>query len=186
LIDEARLCVVGYHAVAGRIGPSVAASVIARVWSCRGDEPAYFDRYGSWRPQLFSSKANMNSVGKIPLHSRLWIAALAAPALGIGTWSIASAPADAGVIIGVGIPFPGLYAQYPYYPYPPAYSPYYPPPAPAYSPAPSYTPQPSYPPRAGRSGGNIARQLNQQELNRLRAAPVYPPPPPYYPAPPRY
>ena len=76
----------------------------------------------------------MDSVRKISLHSRLWIAALAAAALSIGTWSIAPAPANAGVAIGVGIPFPGLYAQYPYYPYPPAYYPYYPPP-PAYSPA---------------------------------------------------
>src|SRR6266436_8404631 len=130
-------------------------------------------------------RTNMDSVRKISLHSRPWIAALATAAFGIGTWSIAPAPANAGVAIGVGIPFPGLYAQYPYYPYPPAYYPYYPPP-PAYSPAPSYTPQPSYAPQAGRSGGNIARQLNQQELNRLRAAPINPPPPPYYPPPPRY
>jgi hypothetical protein len=117
----------------------------------------------------------MDSVKKISLHSRLWIPAVAAAALSIGTWSIAPAPANAGVFIGVGIPFPGIYAQYPYYPYPPSYYPYYPPPSWAYSPAPSYTPQPSYPPQAGRSGGNIARQLNQQELNRLQAAPVYPP-----------
>jgi hypothetical protein len=127
----------------------------------------------------------MDSVRKISRHSRLWIAALAAAALSIGTWSIAPAPANAGVFIGVGIPFRGLYAQYPYYPYPPGYYPYYPPP-PAYSPAPSYTPQPSYPPQAGRSGGNIARQLNQQELNSLRAAPVNPPLFPYYAPPPRY
>src|SRR5262249_27713883 len=105
----------------------------------------------------------MDSFRKISLNSRIWIDALAAAALSIGTWSIAPAPASAGV----GIPFPGLYAQYPYSPYPPGYYPSYPPPAPAYSPAPSYTPQPSYPPQAGRSGGNIARQLNQQELNRL-------------------
>jgi hypothetical protein len=138
-------------------------------------------------PQLFSSEANMDSVRKVALRSRFWIFALAAAALGIGTWSIAPTPADAGVVIGVGIPFPGLYAQYPYYPYPPTYYPYYPPPAPAYPPAQSYTPQPSYAPRAGRSSGNIARQLNQQELNQLQAAPVNPPPPPYYyPPPPRY
>src|SRR5215831_7378872 len=80
----------------------------------------------------------------------------------------------------------GYYGQ-PYFP-PSAYNAprYYPPPAPAYSPAPSYTPQPTYPSRAERSGGNIARQLNQQELNRLEAAPVNPPPPPYYPPPLRY
>jgi hypothetical protein len=126
---------------------------------------------------LFSSKANMDNVRKISLRLHLWIAGLAAAVLSIGTWSIAPAPANAGV----GIPFPGLYAQYPYYPYPPAYYPYYPPPPPAYSPVPSYRPQPSYPPQAGRSGGNIARQLNRQELNRLQAAP-----PPYYPPPPRY
>ena len=30
--------------------------------------------------------------------------------------------------------------------------------------------------RAGRSGGNIARELNRQELNRLQAAPINPPP----------
>jgi hypothetical protein len=123
----------------------------------------------------------MDSFRKIWLHSRLWIAALAA-ALSIGTWSIAPAPANAGGVI----PFPGLYAQYQYYPYPPGYYPYYPPPAPVYPPAPSYTTQPSYTPQAGRSGGNIARQLNRQELNRLQAAPVNPPPPPYYPPPPRY
>ena len=124
----------------------------------------------------------MDSVRKISRHLRFWTAILAAAAFSIGTWSIAPAPANAGVFIGVGIPFRGLYAQYPYYSYPPpAYYPYYPPPAPAYSPAPSYTPQPSYPPQAGRSGGNIARQLTRQELNRLQAAP-----PPYYPPPPRY
>ena len=126
----------------------------------------------------------MDTVRKILLHSRFWIAVLAVAALSIGCWSIAPAPANAGGVIGVGIP--SLYAQYPYYPYPPGYYPYYPPPAPAYSPAPSYAPQPSYAPPAGRSSGNIARQLNQQELNRLQAAPVYPPPRPYYPPPPRY
>jgi hypothetical protein len=47
-----------------------------------------------------------------------------------------------------------------------------PPAAPAHSPATSYTPQPTY----KRSGGNIARQLNQQELNRLQAAPINPQP----------
>ena len=124
----------------------------------------------------------MDSFRKISLHSRLQIAALAATALSIGTWSIAPPAASADDFIGVGIPFPGLYAQYPYYGYPPGYYPYYPPPAPAYPPAPSY--QPSYTPRAGRSGGNIARQLNQQELNRLQAAPINPPLPPYYPYPP--
>ena len=122
----------------------------------------------------------MDSFRKISLHSRLWIAVLAA-ALSIGIWSIALAPADAAGVIDVGIP--GSYAQYPYYPYPPGYYPYYPPP-PAYSPAPSYAPQTSYTPQAGRSRGNIARQLNQQELNRLQAAPINPPPLPYYPYPP--
>ena len=75
----------------------------------------------------------------------------------------------------------GYYGQ-PYFP-PSAYNAprYYPPPAPAYSPAASHTPQPTYTSRTGRSGGNIARQLNQQELNRLEAAPVNPPLPPYYP-----
>jgi hypothetical protein len=125
----------------------------------------------------------MDSFRKISLHSGLWIAALTAAALSIGTWSIAPAPANAGVVVGVGIPFPGLYAQYPYYPYPPGYYPYYPPQAPAYAPVPSYTPQPSYSPQAAPSGGNIARQLNRQELNRLQAAPINPPPP-YYPYPP--
>ena len=126
----------------------------------------------------------MDSFRKISLHSCLWIAALAT-ALSIGTWSIAPAPANAGGVIGVGIP--SLYAQYPYYPYPPGYYPYYPPPAPAYAPIPSYTPQPSYSPQAAPSGGNIARQLNRQELNRLQAAPINPPPPYYpYPQPPRY
>ena len=91
----------------------------------------------------------MDSFRKISLHSRLWIAALAAAALSIATWSFAPAPAIAAGVIGVGIPLPGLYAQYPYYGYPPGYYPYYPPPAPAYPPAPSYTPQPSYMPQAG-------------------------------------
>jgi len=89
----------------------------------------------------------MDSFRKICLSSRLWIAVLSAAALSISIWSIAPAPANGGGVIGVGIP--GLYAQYPYYPYPPGYYPYYPPPAPAYSPAPSYTPQPSYSPQAG-------------------------------------
>jgi hypothetical protein len=125
----------------------------------------------------------MDSFRKISPHSRLWIGALVV-ALSIVTLSLAPVPANAGV----GIPFPGLYAQYPYYSYPPGYYPYYQQPAPAYSPAPSYTPQPGYTPQAGRSGGNIARQLNQQELNRLQAAPFNPPPSPYYqyPPPPRY
>src|SRR5215469_16355227 len=84
------------------------------------------------------------------------------------------------------------YYPYGYYGYPPGpayyppagYYPYYPSAAPAYSPAPSYTPQSSYTPPAGRSGGNIARQLNQQELNQMQAAPMNPPSPYYsYPVP---
>jgi hypothetical protein len=79
--------------------------------------------------------------------------------------------------------YPYGYYGYPlapaYYP-PAAYYPYYPPPASAYPPGPS-SPQPSYTPQAGRSGGNIARQLNRQELNYLQASPVNPPPPSYYP-----
>jgi hypothetical protein len=125
----------------------------------------------------------MDSFRRISLHSRRWVAALGAATLSIGAWSIAPTLANVDAAIGVGISFPGLYAQYPYYHYPPGYYPYYPT-APTYSPAPSYTPQPSYAPQAGRSGGNIARQLNQQELNRLQAAPINPPPPPYYPYPP--
>ena len=78
--------------------------------------------------------------------------------------------------------YPYGYYGYPlppaYYP-PAAYYPYYPPPASAYPPGPS-SPQPSYTPQAGRSGGNIARQLNRQELNYLQASPVNPPPPSYY------
>ena len=70
----------------------------------------------------------MDSFRKISLHSRLWIDGLVAAALSIGPWS---APANAGGVVSVGIPFPGLYAQYPYYRYPPGYYPYYPPPAPA-------------------------------------------------------
>src|SRR5262249_11772299 len=76
------------------------------------------------------------------------------------------------------------YYPYGYYGYPPAYYPpaayypYYPPPASAYPPGPR-SPQPTYTPQASRSGGNIARQLNQQELNYLQAAPVNTPP--YYP-----
>ena len=99
----------------------------------------------------------------------------------------------AGALVGaaatiITAPFWALTGTPPYYYgyYGPSYNPYYPPPAPPYSAAPSYIPQPSYTPQAGRSGGNIARQLNQQELNRLQAAPVNPPPLPYYPPPPRY
>jgi hypothetical protein len=81
------------------------------------------------------------------------------------------------------------YYPYGYYGYPPVPA-YYPPaayypysaPAPAYPPGPSST-QPTYTRQAGRPGGNIARQLNQQELNYLQAGPVSPPPPPYYPLP---
>ena len=119
----------------------------------------------------------MDIFRKIWLHSRLWIAVLGAAALGMGIWSFTPAPANAGGV-------PSLYAQYPYYPYPPGYYPYYPPPPRAYPSAPSYAPQPSYGPQAGRSGGNIARQLNQQELNRLQVTPMNPPPSPYYPYPP--
>jgi hypothetical protein len=130
----------------------------------------------------------MHSVRKISLHLYLWMAALTGAALSIGTWSVAPAPANAGVAIGSSIPFPGLLnAQYPYYPYPPpAYNPYYPPPAPPHSPPARYTSQPTYTLPAGRSGGNIARQLNQQEVNRLQGAPVNPAPLPYYPPPPHY
>ena len=79
------------------------------------------------------------------------------------------------------------YYPYGYYGYPPApayyppaaYYPYYPPPASAYPPGGS-SPQATYPPQTGRAGGNIARQLNQQELNYLQSAPVNPPPPPYW------
>jgi hypothetical protein len=99
----------------------------------------------------------------------------------------------AGALVGtaatiVTAPFWAFTGTPPYYYgyYGQPYNPYYPPPAPAYSPAPSNIPQPSYAPQAGRSRGNIARQLNQQELNRVQAAPFNPPPPPYYPTPPRY
>ena len=97
----------------------------------------------------------------------------------------------AGALVGtaatiVTAPFWALTGTPPYYYgyYGQPYNPYYLAPAPAYPPAPSYTPQPTYTPQAGRSGGNIARQLNRQELNRLQAPPVNPPPPPYYPYPP--
>jgi len=71
-----------------------------------------------------------------------------------------------------------------YYPYVTlCYGPWHP--VPAQPRAPSYTHQPSYGPQAG-SGGSTASGLNQQELNRLQAAPVNPPSPPYYPPLPRY
>src|SRR5262249_4911899 len=74
-----------------------------------------------------------------------------------------------------GTPYYNGYYGQPYFP-PPAYNApgYSPPPAPADLPAPGYTPQPTS--RAGRSGGNIARQLNRQELNRLQAGPINPSP----------
>ena len=113
------------------------------------------------------------------------------PAAAGGGWIGGGIGPGAAVGIGLGafalgsvLANPYYYNQY-YYPYtyypsaPAYYSPYYPPPAPAYSPPPGYPP-PSYPPQAGRSGGNIARQLNQQELNSLQAAPS-----PYF-SPPRY
>jgi len=53
----------------------------------------------------------VHSVRTISLNLRLWMAAVAAPALSIGTWSVEPAPANAGVVIGVGIPFPVLYAH---------------------------------------------------------------------------
>ena len=76
------------------------------------------------------------------------------------------------------------YYPYGYYGYPPvpAYYPPYPTPTVAYPPGASST-QPTYAPQAGRSGGNIARQLNQQELNYLQPGPFNPPPAPYYPLP---
>jgi hypothetical protein len=127
----------------------------------------------------------MGSKRSFSRHMRRWMAVFGVAAICLGPWSIGPAPADAAVAIGVGIPFPGLYVQYPYYPYPPpGYYPYYPPPGPAYSQAPGYAPRPTYPARTVPSGGNIARQLNQQELNSLQEAPFNPPPSPYYP--PRY
>src|SRR5215472_10377356 len=99
--------------------------------------PDRIDRCGSYCLQWREPAAKPNGIPETvsllrSRHSRLRIAVLVAAALGIGTWSIAPAPADAAGVIGDGIP--GLYAQYPYYPYPPGYYPYYPPPAPTYSP----------------------------------------------------
>src|SRR5215472_16575358 len=92
----------------------------------------------------------------------------------------------AGALVGIAAtivtaPFWALTGTPPYYYgyYGPPYYPYYPPPTPAYLAASSDTPQPSYTRPAGRSGGNIARQLNQQERNRLQAAPINPPLPLY-------
>src|SRR5215470_5988205 len=113
------------------------------------------------------------------------------PADASGSWGGGGISPGAAVGLGLGAFALGsvlsrpyynpYYYPYGYYGYPPAYYPpaaYYPPPASAYPPGPR-SPQPTYPPQAGRSGGNIARQLNQQELNYLQAAPVSTPP--YYP-----
>src|SRR6516165_3403864 len=107
----------------------------------------------------------------------------AAVGLGLGAFAL-------GSVLSRPYYNPYYYYPYGYYGYPPApayyppaaYYPYYPPSAPAYAPGPS-SPQATYTPQAARSGGNIARQLNRQELNRLQAAPVNPPPYPYYPPP---
>ena len=123
---------------------------------------------------------------------RIAISATFAPGLA----ALPVSPAGvAGALVGIAAtnvtaPFRALTRTPPYYYgyYRPPYYPYYPPPAPAYLAAPSDTSQPSYTPQAGRSGGNIARQLNQQERNRLQAAPINPPLPLYfpYPSPPRH
>src|SRR5215467_7087952 len=106
----------------------------------------------------------------------------AAVGIGLGAFAL-------GSVLANPYAFNPYYAPYGYYGYPPApayyppaaYYPYYPPPASAYPPGPRYTPQATYPPpQAGRSGGNIARQLNQQELNYLESAPPNPHSPPYW------
>ena len=95
----------------------------------------------------------------------------------------------AGAVVGaaatiVTAPFWALTGTPPYY-YGYYREPYFPPPAyntpgcypsrvPAHLPGPGYTPQPTYTSRARRSGGNIARELNRQELNRLERAPTNP------------
>ena len=127
----------------------------------------------------------------------LAVAAAILAAIGLTT---ASQPAAAGGIgpgaavgIGLGAFALGSALSHPYYNpyyYPYGYYGYYPP-APAYYPPAAYYPYyppgaaATYTPQAGRSGGNIARQLNRQELNYLQAAPVNPASPLYYP-PPRY
>ena len=102
----------------------------------------------------------------------------AAAGIGLGAFALGSVLANPDA-------FNPYYSPYGYYGYPPAYYPpaayypYYAPPAEAYPPGPASR-QPTYTPQAGPSGGNIARQLNQQELNYLQAAPINPPPPPYW------
>ena len=102
----------------------------------------------------------------------------AAAGIGLGAFAL-------GSVLANPYAFNPYYSPYGYYGYPPAYYPpaayypYYPPPASAYPPGPASR-QPTYTPQASRSGGNIARQLNQQELNYLQAAPINPPPPPYW------
>ena len=137
-------------------GLAVAAAILAGIGSASAPRPA--DAGGGWGGGGISPGA---AVG-----------------LGLGAFALGSV---------LSRPYYNpYYYPYGYYGYPPApayyppagYYPYYPPPAP------SSMPQPSYAPRAGRSGGNIARQLNQQELNRLQAAPINSPALPYYPYPP--
>ncbi len=71
-------------------------------------------------------------------------------ALAFGALAWISTPAGARIFVSVGVPFPGLYAPYPYYPYPPPI--YYPPPPVAYyaPPSPGY-----YPPDAAAAPANI-------------------------------
>jgi hypothetical protein len=75
------------------------------------------------------------------LSSRVGVAALAV-AVAIGAWAAMPTPAAARFFVGIGVPFPGFYAPFPYYYPPPVYYPYYPPPPPAYYPPAYYPPPP--------------------------------------------
>ena len=91
----------------------------------------------------------------------------------------ATAAIIAGIVgLGLGAAIAGA-SQPPAYAPPPVYYPspgyYTPPPPAAYYGAPSYS-VPAAPLYAPPTGPGSADELNRQELNRLQAAPAYPPP----------
>jgi hypothetical protein len=168
-------------------------------------EQSYEGRSGQGQEGLvtvrkFFGKAGRGLTGAAAILAAIGLTAVPRPAYAGGGWGGGGISPGAAAGIGLGAfalgsvlaspyAFNPYYAPYGYYGYPPApayyppaaYHPYYPPPASAYPPGPGYTPQATYaPPQVGRAGGNIARQLNQQELNYLQSAPVNPPPPPYW------
>src|SRR5262249_26913759 len=147
-------------------------------------EQSYEGRCGQRQEELvivrkFFGKAGRGLTGAAAILAAIGLTAAPRPAYAGGGWGGGGISPGAAAGIGLGAfalgsvgptpspltPFspPSGYSGYPpppaYYP-PAAFYPYYPPPASASPPGPRYTPQATYPPpQAGRSGGNIARQL---------------------------